>query len=39
MVREIRERIVCGAQFRFMNDGKVVFERYSENASFEYVES
>lgn len=39
MVREIHERIVCGAQFRFINDRKVMFEQYSENASFEYVEN
>jgi len=37
MAGEINERIVCGAQFRFMKGGKVLFEQHSENASFEYV--
>ena len=39
MIREIHERIVCGAKFKFVNDGKVMFEQYSENASFEYVKN
>lgn len=37
MVREIRERVMCGARFKFMKDGKVLFEQRSEKASFEYV--
>jgi hypothetical protein len=37
MTREIRERIVCGAQFRFMKNGQVLFNRRSKNASFEFV--
>jgi len=37
MVREIRERIVCGARFRFMRSGETLFERHTQNASFEYV--
>jgi len=37
MIREIRERISCGARFRFVKDGEVLFEEYSENASVEVV--
>ena len=37
MVREIRERIVCGARFRFKKGGKILFDRHTQNASFEYV--
>lgn len=37
MIREIRERIVCGARFRFIKNGEVVFDGHSKNASFEYV--
>ena len=37
MSREIRERIVCGARFRFVRGGEVLFAQASENASFEYV--
>jgi len=37
MVREIHERVVCGARFRFKNDGKILFEHSADNASFEYV--
>lgn len=38
MVREIRERIVCGARFRFMKDGEVLLDQRTDKASFEYVE-
>jgi len=37
MKREIRERIMCGAGFKFMKDGKVLLARHSGKASFEYV--
>ena len=37
MVKEIRERIICGAQFRFFKGGELLFDEWSENASFEYV--
>jgi len=37
MSREIRERVVCGARFRFIKDGQILFERHSGNASFEWV--
>ena len=39
MTREIRERISRGARFRFVKDGKVIFEEYSKNASVEFVVS
>ena len=37
MTREIRERISCGARFRFIKDEEVIFEKYSKNASVEIV--
>ena len=39
MVREIRECIVCGARFKFIKSGNVLFDWYSENASFECMKS
>jgi len=38
MVREIRERIICRARFRFMKNGEPMFDQHTQNASFEYVE-
>jgi len=38
MVKDIYERIICRAKFRFLKNGKVLFEQSSENASFELVE-
>jgi hypothetical protein len=38
MVRQIGERIVCGARFRLIKNGKVLFDGHSKNASFEFVE-
>lgn len=37
MVREIRERLSCGAHFQLTRDGKVLFEQASGGASFEYT--
>lgn len=37
MIREIRERIVCGARFCFKIGGEILFEQHSKNASFEKV--
>jgi hypothetical protein len=37
MSREIRERIVCGASFRFTKNGKILFEQESKKASLEYA--
>ena len=37
MIREIRERIVCGARFRFVKNGEVLFDGHSGSASFEHV--
>ena len=38
MTKEIRERIVCGANIRFSRNGETLFEGRSEGASYEYVE-
>jgi len=38
MVREIRECIMCGAHFRFIADGKVLFDQSSDKASFEFAD-
>lgn len=37
MSRQIREQIVCGARFRFLKNGQMLFDAYSKYASFEYV--
>ncbi|MCL2775775.1 MAG: tocopherol cyclase family protein [Oscillospiraceae bacterium] len=37
MVREIYERIACGARFKFTRGGEVLFDKRSETTSFEYL--
>ena len=37
MVREIRERIVCGARFRFIKDGQLLIDQHTQKTSFECV--
>ena len=37
MNREISERIACGASFKLWENGLLLFDESSENASFEYV--